>query len=260
MPAKKGFAQTFAQRVVKMINLVYNYRIRSIYTMIFGGLQKLTLLDFPNHMACIVFTQGCNLRCPFCHNSALVCHNDDLISQNEVISYLQKRKGVLDGVCISGGEPLHQKDIVEFITMVKNMGYKVKLDTNGTNYEKLAYLVENNLVDYVAMYIKNSKELYEVTCGCDVDLDEVSKCVDLLKQGKVDYEFRTTVCRPLHDQHSIKLVAEWLKDAKHWYIQQFEDSGSLLGEGVSAFDKDAMQALHAVAVSICPTAELRGVK
>ena len=228
--------------------------------MIFGGLQKLTLLDYPNHMACTVFTQGCNLRCPFCHNASLVCHNDNLVDESEVLDLLNKRKGVLEGICISGGEPLMQKDVVEFVTKVKQMGYKVKLDTNGTNYDKLKYLVENNLVDYVAMDVKNSKELYSVTCGCDVDLETVCKCVDLLKQGKVDYEFRTTLCHPLHDHDSVKDMAEWLKDAKHWYLQQFVDSGNLLGEGVCGFDKGNMEALHRVAVAICPTAQLRGVK
>jgi pyruvate formate lyase activating enzyme len=228
--------------------------------MIFGGLQKLTLLDYPNHMACTVFTQGCNLRCPFCHNASLVCHNDNLVDESEVLDLLNKRKGVLEGICISGGEPLMQKDIVEFVTKVKQMGYKVKLDTNGTNYDKLKYLVENNLVDYVAMDVKNSKELYSVTCGCEVDLETVCKCVDLLKQGKVDYEFRTTLCHPLHDHDSVKDMAEWLKDAKHWYLQQFVDSGNLLGEGVCGFDKGNMEALHRVAVAICPTAQLRGVK
>ena len=153
-----------------------------------------------------------------------------------------------------------QKDVVEFVTKVKQMGYKVKLDTNGTSYDKLKYLVENNLVDYVAMDVKNSKELYSVTCGCDVDLETVCKCVDLLKQGKVDYEFRTTLCHPLHDHDSVKDMAEWLKDAKHWYLQQFVDSGNLLGEGVCGFDKGNMEALHRVAVAICPTAQLRGVK
>lgn len=228
--------------------------------MIFGGLQKLTLLDYPNHMACTVFTQGCNLRCPFCHNASLVCHNDNLVDESEVLDLLKKRKGVLEGICISGGEPLMQKDVVEFVTKVKQMGYKVKLDTNGTNYDKLKYLVENNLVDYVAMDVKNSKELYSVTCGCDVDLETVCKCVDLLKQGKVDYEFRTTLCHPLHDHDSVKDMAEWLKDAKHWYLQQFVDSGNLLGEGVCGFDKGNMEALHRVAVDVCPTAQLRGVK
>lgn len=228
--------------------------------MIFGGLQKLTLLDYPNHMACTVFTQGCNLRCPFCHNASLVCHNDNLVDESEVLDLLKKRRGVLEGICISGGEPLMQKDVVEFVTKVKQMGYKVKLDTNGTSYDKLKYLVENNLVDYVAMDVKNSKELYSVTCGCEVDLETVCKCVDLLKQGKVDYEFRTTLCHPLHDHDSVKDMAEWLKDAKHWYLQQFVDSGNLLGEGICGFDKGNMEALHRVAVAICPTAQLRGVK
>ncbi|MBR2974349.1 MAG: anaerobic ribonucleoside-triphosphate reductase activating protein [Clostridia bacterium] len=228
--------------------------------MIFGGLLKLTLLDYPNHMACTVFTNGCNMRCPFCHNAHLVAQIDQQIDQQEVLDLLHKRKGVLEGICISGGEPLMQKDIVEFVTKVKQMGYKVKLDTNGTSYDKLRYLIDNKLVDYVAMDVKNSKALYNVTCGCEVDLDTVCKCVDLLLLGKVDYEFRTTLCHPLHDSDSIKDMAEWLKDAKHWYLQQFVDSGNLVGEGVSQLDKETMENLHRVAVAICPTAQLRGVK
>lgn len=228
--------------------------------MIFGGLLKLTLLDYPNHMACTVFTNGCNMRCPFCHNAHLVTQIDQQIDQQEVLDLLQKRKGVLEGICISGGEPLMQKDVVEFVTKVKQMGYKVKLDTNGTSYDKLRYLIDNKLVDYVAMDVKNSKALYNVTCGCEVDLDTVCKCVDLLLLGKVDYEFRTTLCHPLHDSDSIKDMAEWLKDAKHWYLQQFVDSGNLVGEGVSQLDKETMENLHRVAVAICPTAQLRGVK
>jgi len=228
--------------------------------MIFGGLLKLTLLDYPNHMACTVFTNGCNMRCPFCHNAHLVTQIDQQIDQQEVLDLLQKRKGVLEGICISGGEPLMQKDVVEFVTKVKQMGYKVKLDTNGTSYDKLRYLIDNKLVDYVAMDVKNSKALYNVTCGCEVDLDIVCKCVDLLLLGKVDYEFRTTLCHPLHDSDSIKDMAEWLKDAKHWYLQQFVDSGNLVGEGVSQLDKETMENLHRVAVAICPTAQLRGVK
>ncbi len=228
--------------------------------MIFGGLLKLTLLDYPNHMACTVFTNGCNMRCPFCHNAHLVTQIDQQIDQQEVLDLLQKRKGVLEGICISGGEPLMQKDIVEFVTKVKQMGYKVKLDTNGTSYDKLRYLIDNKLVDYVAMDVKNSKALYNVTCGCEVDLDTICKCVDLLLLGKVDYEFRTTLCHPLHDSDSIKDMADWLKDAKHWYLQQFVDSGNLVGEGVSQLDKETMENLHRVAVAICPTAQLRGVK
>ena len=226
----------------------------------FGGHLKVTLLDFPNHVATTIFTNGCNMRCPFCHNAHLVSECDQVIATEEIVDYLNKRKNVLEGVCISGGEPLLQKDIVEFITMVKGLGYKVKLDTNGTSYDKLKYLVDNRLVDYVAMDIKNSKELYSVTCGCEVDLDEICKSVQLLKQGKVDYEFRTTLCHPLHDQASIKAMAEWLADCKHWYLQQFEDSGNLLTDLVCGFDKGNMEALHKVAVNICPTAQLRGVK
>ena len=226
----------------------------------FGGHLKVTLLDFPDHVATTLFTNGCNMRCPFCHNAHLVCECDQVIATEEIVSYLNKRKAVLEGVCISGGEPLLQKDIVEFITLVKDMGYSVKLDTNGTSYEKLLYLVENNLVDYVAMDIKNSKELYDTTCGCHVDIDEICRCVDLLKQGKVAYEFRTTLCHPLHTQESVADMAKWLAGCRAWYLQQFEDSGNLIGSNMLPFDKPSMETLLQVASKHCSTVQLRGVK
>lgn len=216
-----------------------------------NGFQKLTLLDFPGKVAAIVFTPGCNFRCPFCHNASLVTHIDlsERISEDDVLSYLNKRKGLLDGVCITGGEPLLQNDVNDFIKKVKDMGYGVKLDTNGSNPQKLKELIDNGLVDYVAMDIKNSKEKYPLTAGCTVDVDAVSKSVELLLFDAVDYEFRTTVVHPLHTVEDIAAVAEWIKGAKRYFIQGFKDSGDLIGSGMSRLPDDTLKAMQAAAAA-----------
>jgi pyruvate formate lyase activating enzyme len=163
-----------------------------------NGFQKLTLLDFPEKTACIVFTAGCNFRCPFCHNASLVTHIDNSynVSEEEVFSYLKKRKGLIEGVCISGGEPLLQPDIKEFIQKVKDLGYSVKLDTNGSSPQKLIDLVNSGLVDYVAMDIKNSKEKYPLTAGINnLNMADIEKSVEILKESNIPYEFRTTAVK-----------------------------------------------------------------
>ncbi|MBQ5791654.1 MAG: anaerobic ribonucleoside-triphosphate reductase activating protein, partial [Clostridia bacterium] len=159
-----------------------------------NGFQKLTLLDFPGKVACIVFTPGCNFRCPFCHNASLVTHIDgERIEEEEILSYLKKRQGLLDGVVVTGGEPTLQGDLADFLGKVKALGYAVKLDTNGTSPEKLKTLVEKGLVDYVAMDIKNTAAKYPVTAGCgSAVLGKVEESIDFLLADTVDYEFRTT--------------------------------------------------------------------
>ena len=172
-----------------------------------NGFQKLTLLDFPEKMACIVFTAGCNFRCPFCHNASLVTHIDDTLvyREEEIFEYLKKRKGLLEGVCISGGEPLLQPDMEEFIIKVKELGYLVKLDTNGSFPDKLISLVNKGLIDYVAMDIKNCKEKYPLTAGVsNLNIEDIEKSVTFLLGGTVDYEFRTTVATGLHEIEDIE--------------------------------------------------------
>ena len=229
----------------------------------FGGLQKLTLLDYPEHVACTLFTIGCNLRCPFCHNNSLVVGDLaklEQISSEEALEFLRKRARVIEGVCITGGEPLLQAGIVEFITQVKQMGYKVKLDTNGTYPDKLAQLVEANLVDYVAMDIKNSKYMYNKTCGCVVEMEDICKSVEFLKSGAVDYEFRTTVTGTFHSDKSIEETAQWLQGAKRWYLQQFVDSGELIDNTVVGVDAQTMEHYQQIAQKYVPNTQLRGVK
>ena len=227
-----------------------------------SGFQKMTLLDFPGVVACTLFTSGCNFRCPFCHNASLVTHIDNSIrySEEEVLEYLEKRKGVLDGVCITGGEPLLQGDIAEFLGKIKEMGYLIKLDTNGSFPEKLASLVEMGLVDYVAMDIKNSKEKYAETTGkADLDISAIEKSVSFLMSGKVDYEFRTTVVKELHSEEDIENIALWLKGAKKYFLQNFVDSGDLISENLSAVDSTVLCKMQQIARQFIVNTEIRGI-
>lgn len=204
--------------------------------MVINGLQKLTLLDFPAHTAAIVFTAGCDLRCPFCHNAPLVSRIrlDERLDEEEIFFYLEKRFGILDGVCVSGGEPLLQKDIFSFLERVKAMGYAVKLDTNGSSPEKLREAIDRGLVDYVAMDVKNAPELYSKTTGIkDLDIAPFAKSRDILLSSSVDYEFRTTVTNELHTPESVAAAAEWIGGAKRYFIQNFKDSGDTVGEGMT---------------------------
>ncbi len=227
-----------------------------------SGFQKMTLLDFPGRVACTVFTAGCNLRCPFCHNAALVTHIDESasFSEEEILDYLKKRKGLLDGVCITGGEPLLQAGIEDFIAKIKAIGYAVKLDTNGFYPEKLISLVKGGLVDYVAMDIKNSKEKYAQTTGVeDIDINAVEKSVDFLLQGNIDFEFRTTIVNELHTVEDIALIGEWIKGAPKYFLQNFVDSGDLICENMSAVSRDELYKMQQKAQEFVVNTEIRGI-
>ena len=232
--------------------------------MFIAGMQKLTLLDFPGVVACTLFTAGCNFRCPWCHNAGLVLPeeaSDRLLDSGEVLSFLQKRKGVLDGVCVTGGEPLLQAELPDFLKRVKDLGYRVKLDTNGSFPERLEALVRENLADRVAMDIKNGPSRYAETVGLrNLDLSAVTASKDFLLSDAVDYEFRTTVVRGLHTEESLLEAADWIRGAKQWFLQQFKDSGNLIhGEGLSAFSEDEMQRLLETIQKTNPAAQLRGI-
>lgn len=226
-----------------------------------GGFQKLTLLDYPRKTACTVFTCGCNFRCPFCHNALLVTKKvQEQICAQEVFAHLEKRKGVLDGVCITGGEPLLQNGLFEFVQKIKSMGYLVKLDTNGSLYTRLEVLIKSGLVDYVAMDIKNSPEKYAFTCGLnDIDFESIEKSKNLIMQSGVDYEFRTTAVSQFHTPDDFEKIGEFISGAKRYYIQGFEDSGNLICSGLSALDNGTMQKCLEKAVNYVPAAQLRGV-
>lgn len=207
------------------------------------GLQKLTLLDFPEKLACTVFTGGCNFRCPFCHNASLVTHiDDDYISEEEFFTFLSSRKGRLDGVCVTGGEPTLEPDLGEFIQKIKDLGFQVKLDTNGYRPDVLESLIASGNVDYVAMDIKNSLDSYPKTIGLkSFDPEKIKKSVSILLSGRVPYEFRTTVVKELHSEEDFYKIAELVKGADKYYLQTFKDSGDLIGSGLSAATTTEMQ-------------------
>ena len=229
--------------------------------MLIKGLQKTTLLDFPGKVACTVFTGGCNFRCPFCHNASLVTSPDtvDSISEEMFFSFLAKRRGILDGVCITGGEPTLSSDLAEFCRRIKEMGFAVKLDTNGTNPKLLRRLIEEELVDYVAMDIKNDKEHYAETCGLPSFPRGVEESMTLLQSGSLPFEFRTTIVHSLHTPERMEALAKWIKGAPLYFLQMFTDSGDLLGEGLSAPSEEEATAMLNAAKAHIPHAELRGI-
>lgn len=230
-----------------------------------GGLQKMTLLDYPGYAACTIFTSGCNFKCPFCHNRDLVFVPDDYEyqSEEELFSFLNKRRGILDGVCISGGEPLLQKGLLSLIQKIKDMGYRVKLDTNGYAYDILKEVLDTGLVDYVAMDLKNCREKYTMTCGLKEEVfhyDDIEKCVNLLLEGKVAYEFRTTVVKEFHTAEDLVKIAERIRGAQHYYLQQFHPGDQVIQSGLSAYSRAEMEELLKAVQTVLPQSELRGVK
>ena len=231
--------------------------------MLISGLQKTTLLDYPGCVACTVFTGGCNFRCPFCHNSSLVVPErvERGMDEEEVLSFLKKRVGVLDGVAITGGEPLLHKDMPEFLGKIKALGYKIKLDSNGSFPDLLEEIVKAGLVDRVAMDIKNSPELYGKTVGLEsFDIKNVERSKNFLLEGRVEYEFRTTAVKGLHTTESIRNAAKWIEGAKEYYLQQFKDSGDVLNlGGLSAFNEEEMKELKLAAAEFVPHVQLRGI-
>lgn len=227
-----------------------------------GGLQKLTLLDYPGKVACTVFLSGCNLRCPFCHNASLVLparNPPPVMTDRDLLAFLETRRGKLDGVCVTGGEPTLRPDLPGFLGEIKSLGFLVKLDTNGSRPETLKALVRGGLADYVAMDIKNSPEKYRETCGGIDSLDRVRESAAFLLAGGVDYEFRTTVVKPLHQAEDLAAIGSWLRGANRYYLQQFVDSGDLVGQGLSAYDSKEMERLLNAVLPYIPNAKLRGV-
>ena len=210
--------------------------------MLLGGLQKMTLIDYPGKIAATVFTVGCNFRCPFCHNPELVLSSQITVSpkdntlEREFFEFLKTRQGKLDGVCITGGEPTLQSDLVKFISKIKELGFAVKLDSNGTRPDILKELFEKKLIDYVAMDIKASLDNYEKVCSTKVDLERIKLSVKLIKewgrQKAVDYEFRTTVVPGLHTVEEFEKIAEWLTGSKKYTIQKYQDYGKILDDSL----------------------------
>ena len=226
-----------------------------------GGLQKMTLLDYPGKVACTVFLSGCNLRCPFCHNAGLVLPDkmEGEISRQELLDFLSRRRGKLDGVCITGGEPTIWQDLPQLMEEIRSMGFLLKLDTNGSNPQMVQELLDRDLIQYAAMDIKNCPEDYEKTCGGVDILQAVTRTRDLLMNSTIDYEFRTTVCSPLHTVDGIRKLAQWIRGAKRYYLQNFVDSGNLVGEGIHACSSQELEAMARAAREFIPHTQLRGI-
>lgn len=225
------------------------------------GLAKLTLLDFPGRVACTVFFGGCNFRCPFCHNAGLVLNPGaaEQIEEAEFFRFLEKRKGILDGVCVTGGEPLLQPGLDAFLRGIRARGFAVKLDTNGAFPDRLAALLKDGLVDYVAMDIKNSPALYDKTAGVAVDLDKIRRSIALILEKAPDYEFRTTIVSGFHTAESVRQAAELIFGAKRYFLQGFVDSGALIAPGLCACTPEAMNEMAEAARTVVPNTQLRGV-
>ncbi|MBP5231028.1 MAG: anaerobic ribonucleoside-triphosphate reductase activating protein [Clostridia bacterium] len=232
--------------------------------MVINGFQKMTLLDYPGRVACTLFTAGCNFRCPFCHNAALVTEirPEDRLDESEILAFLARRKGLLEGVAVTGGEPLLQPGIEDFLARIRDLGYPVKLDTNGSFPERLASVAERGLVNYVAMDLKNRPEKYALTAGVpDLDLSPIRESAAFLMSTNAleDYEFRTTVVKEFHTVPDISAVAEWVAGAKHYYLQNFEDSGSLIGRDMHPVAPETLREMASAASRFVPSAAVRGI-
>lgn len=225
------------------------------------GLQKMTLLDWPGKVACTVFLGGCDFRCPFCHNAELL--EGDLpaaLTQGELLDFLRRRRGLLDGVCVTGGEPLLRADLAGLLEEVKALGYPVKVDTNGSHPARMVELWERGLVDYVAMDVKNSPDRYPETAGVPgLDLGPIRESIAWLLEGHVDYELRTTAVRQFHDGDSFRAIGGWIRGAARYYIQNFTDRDTVAFAGLSGFDKEELGGFAELVVPYVEHVELRGV-
>ena len=225
-----------------------------------SGLMKLTLLDFPGRVACTVFLAGCNFRCPFCHNGSLVRGGDIEISREELTAFLKKRQGILEGVCVTGGEPLMSPDVGELIKEIKSLGYLVKLDTNGSYPERLSLLLSQGLIDYVAMDIKNSPDRYATACGVKTDIENIKQSVEIIKSSGVAHEFRTTVVKGIHTQNDIAKCAEWVGEGENYFLQSYKVTDDIIApDGLSAFTPDELKEILKEAQKFNTKTSLRGV-
>ena len=224
-----------------------------------AGVQKVTLLDYPGKVACEIFTQGCNFECPFCQNSSLIpITNTGEFSEEEIFEYLVLRKKILDGVVITGGEPTVQKDLKGFIKKIKDLGLLVKLDTNGGNPKVLQELIDEKLVDYVAMDIKNIFNKYNITAGKKINLDNIKKSIEILKASKIDYEFRTTIIKEMHSLDDIISICKLVGDAKY-YLQNFEDSENVLDHSLHGFSREELLFIDKYLKDVFPNVEIRAL-
>ena len=224
------------------------------------GLQKMTLLDFPGAVACTVFLGGCDFRCPYCHNAELLDPNfPPLMDETELLAFLKKRQGLLDGVCITGGEPLLRQELPTLLGEIRALGYKIKLDTNGAHPAQLRRILDAGLADYVAMDIKNSPERYAETIGrAQFDVAPIRESVRLLMAGDTDYEFRTTVVAELHGEEDIRAIGRWIAGARRYFLQPFTDRETVPLAGLSAPTQAQPDRFLAIAREFVPETQLRG--
>ncbi len=229
--------------------------------MVIHGVQKMTLLDWPGKVACTVFLGGCDFRCPFCHNSGLItAPMGEAVPENTFFEFLNKRKGLLDGVCVTGGEPLLRPDLGAFLSKIKQLGYPVKLDTNGNHPNHMIRLWEEGLIDYVAMDIKNCPERYAQTAGvAGMNIEPIRESVRWLLSGQVEYEFRTTLVRQFHEEADMVRIGQWIPGAKRYYLQAFVKSQAVLAPELEPLSKEEMTRFLNVIRAYVPAAELRGL-
>jgi len=226
-----------------------------------AGFQKTTLLDYPNHVAATVFLGSCNFRCPFCHNKDLVLHPYNLpgISMDYILSYLHKRKNILDGICITGGEPTLYNALTDFIKKVRQLDLKIKLDTNGYEPDTLIHLCESGLIDYVAMDVKGTMEKYPQICGfADLDIKRIKSSVDFLINSKQPFEFRTTIIKEFHSEQDFNKIGKWLEGAPAYYLQRYKDSDQVIAPGFTPYTKIEMEQFRSLLLNYIPKVELRG--
>lgn len=226
------------------------------------GFNKLTLLDYPGHLAATIFLGGCNMRCPFCHNASLVTDpsSQPVIPAEDVLSALSKRQKVLEGVCISGGEPTLYPELPEFIEKIKALGFRVKLDTNGTHPAMIKSLVSGGLIDFIAMDIKNSKEKYALTCGIpNITMKPIEESVAYLLSSPVEYEFRTTIVKEYHTEEDMLSIGKWLNGANAYYLQSYKDSGDIIAPGLNSHSKETLARFAELLTPYVKHVSLRGV-
>lgn len=225
------------------------------------GMEKLSLVDYDGKVACTLFTGACNFRCGFCHNAPLVTRLNELalMDENEIFSFLKKRQGIIEGVCVSGGEPTLQKDLIPFIEKIKSLGYSVKLDTNGTDPDTVKSLYENGLVDFFAVDIKNDKNSYPEIIGVkNFNTAKIEKTVDYLITNVADYEFRTTLINEYHSAENMKKIGEWIKGAKKYRLQKFIPSSNCIAKGLSEVSEETAKEFIEIVKPFVPNTELRG--
>ncbi len=226
-----------------------------------GGFQKTTLLDYPKHVSAIIWTVGCNFHCPFCYNTNLVKEESDLFSEKEILDFLEKRKDFLEALTISGGEPFLQSDLKEFSKKVKNLGYKIKIDTNGTFPDKLKEMINEGLVDYVSMDIKAPKDKYSKLAGLNADLEKIEKSIEIIKNSGIDYEFKTTVVPNFLEEEDIIEISKWIKGSKKYYLQQFKNDIPVISSDLEKFEPYSEEYLENILKKVKPyfsNCKLRG--